>query len=88
MAGQTGLERIVVEVVRRGHELDAGHLQVVDHLKQVVGEERNVLNAFAVEGHQEFLDLAAALGGFLVQGDANFTIGRGHGLGCQARVFA
>ncbi len=51
-------------------------------------DQRDVLDAFAVELHQEFFDLAAALLGLFVQRDADLAVGRGHGLGRQAGVFA
>ena len=47
-----------------------------------------MLDAFAAELHQEFLDLAGAARGFLVQGDADAAIRRGHGLGGEAGVLA
>ncbi|SOY73835.1 protein of unknown function (plasmid) [Cupriavidus taiwanensis] len=88
VAGQAGVERFVVVVVRRGHQRHAGQLQAVDDLDQVVGQEGDVLDALAVECHQELFDLAGALGRFLVQRNADFTIRRGHGLGGQAGVLA
>src|SRR5207249_1124894 len=71
MARQALLEHLVVDVVRRGHDGNAGHLQAVDAREDVVGEQRDVLDALAVELHQEFLDLPAALLGLLVQRDAD-----------------
>ena len=47
-----------------------------------------MLDALAVELHQEFLDLAAALGGLLVQRNADQAVRCRHGLGRQAGVFA
>ena len=56
--------------------------------QQVVADQRDVLDAFAVELHQKFFDLAAALLGLFVQRDADLAVRRRHGLGRQTRVFA
>ncbi len=46
-----------------------------------------MLDALPVELHQELFDLAGALGGLLVQRDADHAIRGAHGLGGQAGVF-
>jgi hypothetical protein len=88
VAGQALVEHLVVGVVGRGHQRDAGQRQLVDGAQQVVGQQGHVLDALAVELHQELLDLAGALLGFLVQRDADHAVRRGHGLAGQAGVFA
>ena len=57
VAGQALLEHLVVDVVRRRHQRHAGERELVDGREQVVGEQRHVLDALAVELHQELLDL-------------------------------
>src|SRR6478609_2311237 len=47
-----------------------------------------MLNSLAIELAQVFLDLPAALGAFLVEGNADLAVGRGHRLGGEAGVFA
>ena len=47
-----------------------------------------MLDALAVELHQELFDLPGALGGFLVERDADHAVRRGHGLGGQPGVLA
>ena len=49
-------------------------------------KQRDVLDALAVELHQELLDLAGALGRFLVQRDADAAVRRGQRLGSEAGV--
>jgi len=88
VAGQAGVQHLVVHVVGRGGQLHAGHAQLVHHVQQVVADQRDVLYAFAVELHQKFFDLAAALLGFFVQRDADLAVGRRHRLAGQAGVFA
>ena len=61
VAGQALVEHLVVDVVGRRHQRHAGQRQLVDGGEQVVGEQRDVLDALAVELHQELLDLARAL---------------------------
>jgi hypothetical protein len=39
------------------HQRHAGHRQAVDRRAQVIAEHRDVLDAFAVELHQELFDL-------------------------------
>ena len=88
VAGQALLEHLVVHVVGRRHQRHAGHRQLVDGGKDVVGEQCHVLDALAVEPHQELFDLPRALGRFLVQRDADLAVGRGHRLAGEAGVFA
>src|SRR5215470_4572172 len=68
---QTLLEHLVVGRGRGGHQRDARLAQAVDAGVQIVGEERDVLDALAVELHQEFFDLAGRLRGLLVERDAD-----------------
>ncbi len=61
-------------------------LQVIPGLDQVIGQEGHVLDALAVELHQELFDLPGALGRFFVQRNADHAVRRGHGLRGQAGV--
>jgi hypothetical protein len=70
VAGQALGQHLVVDVVGCGHQRHAGHLQRVDAGQQVVGEQRHVLDALAVELHQELFDLPAPLP-ILVQRNAD-----------------
>src|SRR3990167_9004198 len=88
VAGQAGVQHFVIDLVGRGGQLHAGHAQLVHHVQQVVADQRDVLDAFTVELHQEFFDLAAALLGLFVQRDADLAVRRRHGLGRQTGVFA
>ena len=85
---QAPFEHLVIRLRRRGHEAHAEGFQGIPGFDQVIGEERDVLNTFAVELHQKFFDLARALGGLLVQRDADHAVRSGHGFGGQAGVFA
>src|SRR5438093_13167 len=64
-------EHLVVDVVRGGHQRYAGQREPVDGVEDVVAQQRDVLDAFAIELHQELLDLPGALLRFLVEGDAD-----------------
>ena len=88
MAGQAGLEHLVVDIVGRAHQRHAGHLQLVDGAEQVFGEHRDVLDALAVELHQELFDLIGLARGAFVERDADLAVGRRHRLGGEAGVFA
>ena len=88
MAGQAAVEHLVVNLVGGGHQRYTGQLQPVHSGHQVVANQRNVLNAFAVELHQELFNLAAALLGLFVQGNADFSVRRGHGARGQTGVLA
>jgi D-serine dehydratase len=61
VAGQALFQHLVIHVVGRGHQRNAGQLQRVHAGNDVVRQQRDVLDAFAVELHQEFLDLPGAL---------------------------
>ena len=88
MAGQAALDHLVIAVAGRGHQRHAGQRESVHRGQQVVADQRNVLNAFAVELEQKLLNLAAALLRFFVQRNAYLAVGRGHGARRQAGVFA
>ena len=87
MARQPVLEHFIVGGGWRGHEFEPTRFQAVPARIQVIANQCDVLNALAVVCHQEFFDLPGALGGFLIQGNANFAVRRGQCLGQQARVF-
>ena len=55
---------------------------------EIVADQRDVLNAFTVEFLEELFDLALAAFAFLVERDADFSVGRGQRLGRQAGIFA
>src|SRR6476661_8864270 len=88
MARQALFQHLVISVRWRWRERYASHLQLVQPGYQVIGQESDVLDAFAIELHEEFLDLAAALLRFLVERDADHAIRRGHGFRSQTGVFA
>src|SRR6478609_10799417 len=74
MAGQPRLKHLVVDVVGRGHQRHAGQPELVDGVEQVVAQERDVLDALAVELHQVLLDLAGALLRLLVQRNTDLAV--------------
>src|SRR5690606_28448271 len=51
-------------------------------------QEGDVLDTFAVERAQEFVDLPAAGPSLLVQRDADLAVGRSHRLAGEAGIFA
>ena len=61
--------------------------------RQVVATEGDVLDAFTVVANQELFDLTASIGprqrdGFLVEGDADLAVRRGHGSRHQSGFLA
>jgi hypothetical protein len=58
VAGQPLVEHLVVRRRRRCHQRHAARAKPIERVQQVVGQKREVLDALAVELHQEFLDLA------------------------------
>src|SRR3990167_7389684 len=88
MPRQALVEHFVVGCGRRRHERGSKRLEPVPGGYQVVAQERDMLDAFAVVGAHEFFDLTAAGLSFLVQGNADLAVGRGHRLGGKAGIFA
>ena len=88
MALEALFEHLVIDVVGRGHERDARHLQGIDALQYVIGQQGDVLDAFAVELHQELFDLPAGLARLFVERDADHAVGCGHRAASEARVGA
>ena len=88
MARQAFFEHLVINIVGGGHERDARHLQRVHAFQEVVCQQCDVLDAFAVELHQELFDLPAGLARLFVQRDADHPVRGHHGLAGQAGVFA
>ena len=88
MPGQAPVEHAVVGGWWRAHQRHTGALEAVDTGIDVVAQQRDMLDAFTVELEQELLDLPGAARSLLVERDADLAIGRGHGLGRQAGVFA
>ncbi len=80
-------KHLVVSLRRRGHEAHAQTFERIPGLDQVVGRERDMLNAFAIELHQELFDLPRTLGRFFVERNPDHAIGRSHRLGGQTCVF-
>ena len=85
---QAAFEHFVVGLWRRGHETHADFLQCIPGFNQVITEEGDVLNAFAIELHQKLFDLPCTFGRFFVQGDTDHAVRGRHGFGGQAGVFA
>src|SRR5215831_5717276 len=77
MTGQPVVEHFVVRIAWRGHQGKAGRSESIDGRKQVVGKQRDVLDAFAAELHQELLDLPRSLRRLLVERDANLPVRSG-----------
>ncbi len=86
MTRQALFEHLVVGLRRCGHEAHAEALEGVPGLEQVIGQEGDVLDAFAVELHQELFDLPGALGRLFVQRNTDHAIRCGHGTRSQAGV--
>src|SRR5690606_16399035 len=83
VVGQAAVEQLVIGV-GCVQELQAGCAQLFDRAVDVVGGQRDVLDAFAAIQIQVFLDLAFFLGAFLVDRNADIAAGRRHGLGLHA----
>ena len=86
MAWQTTFQHFVINVIGRGHQRHACHGQFVYCADQVIANQGDVLNTFAVELHQILFNLTAALARFFIERNANLAIWRGHGLGGQTGV--
>ena len=78
MAFQTLFQHLVVDVVGSSHKWNTRHLQRVNAFHQVICEQGNVLNAFAVELHQILFNLASIFARLFIQRNANESIGRSH----------
>ncbi len=86
MASDAGIDLLVVG--RGGcHEIHAVGTQAAHGLVDVVGGQRDVLDALAVVFADEFLDLRFVVGR-LVDRDADLAAGRGHGTGEQTGQLA
>ena len=81
MAGQALVNEVEIGV-DRVLELHAARPQPVDGVEDVVGRQRDMLDALALVGAQELLDLAVFVLAF-VQRDADLPVGRGHRFGKQ-----
>ncbi len=86
MAGHAGVQLVEIGVggVLEG---DAPLAQGFHGVEDVTGAQGYVLDALALIGAQELLDLGVLVLA-LVQGDADLAAGRGHGPGDQARLLA
>ena len=73
--------------VRRGLERDTVRAERFDAFVNVVGAERDVLDALAAIVLQEFLDLALVVTA-LVERDADLAARAGHGLRDETGLFA
>ena len=88
VAGEAFGEHVVIGRGRRGHEGDAELLQAIPAGGQIIADQRDMLDALAVEGAQEFLDLALSALAFLIQGNADLAVGCGQSLRCETGIFA
>mmetsp|Transcript_25774 Transcript_25774/g.65581 ORF Transcript_25774/g.65581 Transcript_25774/m.65581 type:complete len:288 (+) Transcript_25774:1802-2665(+) len=88
MARQAPVQHLVIGGRRRGHEGHATFFQAVIARIEIVTDQRDMLDAFAIVFAQEFLDLALAALAFLVQRDADLAVRRRQRLGGQAGIFA
>src|SRR5829696_1187190 len=88
MAGQPLLQHLVIRLRRRRHQWHARRSQTIHRRRQIVGEQRDVLDALAVVLHQELLDLPGRLRRFLVERDADLAVGRRHRLRREPGVLA
>ena len=83
------VEHFVVHLVGCAHQRNARHLQRVHRGQDVFGQQGDVLNALAVELHQELFDLPrTAAARLFIQRNADQVVGRRHRLAGQAGVFA
>jgi hypothetical protein len=88
VARQAFLQHLVIGFRRRGHERCAARLQPVPCGDEIVAQESDMLDALAVIGTQKLVDLAAPRLAFLIEGNADEAVGRGHRLRSQAGIFA
>src|SRR5580658_10004151 len=92
MAGDSVLQHLVVSIRRGCHELHPLRMQSVPGVEDIVRAQRHVLNALAPVLLNEFLNLidliASALVLRLVDGNADFSAGRGKRAAGESRVFA
>ena len=88
MARQPLGKHLVIGGGRGGHERHAKLLEIVPALQKIVTDQCDVLDAFAIELAQEFLDLALAAFAFLIERDADLAVGRGQRFRGQSGVFA
>src|SRR5262245_39750330 len=66
VAGQAPVEHPVIGSRWRGHQRYACRAQRIDAGEKIIRQQRDVLDAFAVELHQELFDLPGRLGCLLI----------------------
>ena len=79
VARQPFLEHLVIGLGRCRHQRYAPRAQRIHGGAEIIGGERDVLDALAVEAQQVFVDLTTALTPFLVERDADLVVRCGHG---------
>jgi len=77
MAGKALIQHRVICLWRRGHKGDAIGFEPIPAGDQIIANERDMLNAFAVKFAQELLNLAFAAFALFIERDANLAIGCG-----------
>ncbi len=87
MLGQALVDARIVDIIGRGHELEAGLNKRFDGFVEVMRAQRHVLDAFALVLLQVFLDLPG-LARVLVDRDSDLAFRARHGAGVQPRQLA
>ena len=88
MPRQAPIEHLIISRRRRRHEGHAHGLQLVIAGIEIVTDQRDMLDALAVELPQEFLDLAAPALALFIERYTDLPVRRRQRLGGEAGIFA
>src|SRR5579862_611172 len=84
---QALLQHLVIDIIRCLHQRHPGAAQPIDTREQIVAAQCDVLDALAVELHEELLDLTrAALGGLFIEWNADQAVWSAHCARGESRV--